>query len=95
MQDGVVRKASGGLLVKRPAGTRERLHLQGAVMLFKQRCRAACGVVAGLAFALQHQYLSAGLCQLPANGCTSHACTDHDHIPDCFAHIRFTPRDSL
>ncbi len=87
MQDGRVHKPCRRVLIKRPAGACQRLHLLGAVMLFKQGGRTPGGVIAGLAFALQQQHALSGLRQLPAHRSTGHARTHHHHIPCRISHL--------
>ena len=89
-EDGRFGKACGRRVIEGAAGAGQSLNLGRAVMLFKQRGRAAGGVIAGLGFALQHQHgrgrVTAGLCQLPCGGGTGHARTHDDEIPHFFLH---------
>lgn len=96
-EDGGFGKAGRRRIVEGAAGTGQGLNLGGTVMLFKQRGRAAGGVIAGLRFALQHQHgrrsIATRLRQLPGGGCTGHARAHDDEIPDIFLHC-FSPRCS-
>ena len=55
-EDGGLGKTGGRCIVEGAAGTGQGLHLGRTIVLFKQRGRAACGVIARLGFTLEHQH---------------------------------------